>query len=84
MDLTSQVCLECGYEDGPVDVMSYGVFPISLKTYIYISFENLDLISTMKNFNPLLSNASVTNHLTSSQQRGSWLSSHDLKAPMLW
>lgn len=55
--------MECGYDDGPVDMMRYGVFPISPKKYVYISFETLDLISTMSNFNPLLSNASVTNAL---------------------
>ena len=59
MDLTGQVCLEGGYEDGPIDMIRYGVFPISPKKYVYISFETLDLISTVKNFNPLLSNGNV-------------------------
>lgn len=55
--------MACGEQDDPVQLMRYGLFPISPKKKVYIQFETLDLLSVMTNFNPLLSYVTIVNAL---------------------
>lgn len=57
------LCEACGKRDDSVQLMKYGLFPVSTKQHVYLQFETLDLLSVMANFNPLLSYVTVVNAL---------------------
>ena len=43
-------CERCGGTFRPIEFCNYGLWPLSPSKYIYLTFEMIDLISTMSNF----------------------------------
>lgn len=46
-----------------MNMVALGLWPISLRRWVFLPFEVLSLLSTISNFNPLLSNVSIVNGL---------------------
>lgn len=61
--LSSELCLTCGQGARPMDYVAYGLWPVSLANHVFLSYEAMNLINTLTNFNPLVSYTTVSNSL---------------------
>ena len=52
----------------PVDLIEFGLWPLSTKSYIYITFELMMFLSSLTNFSPTTSMTAITNALNFNTQ----------------
>lgn len=60
---TVESCARC-----PVDFVEYGLWPISTKSHTFMTFETIQLLSTLTNFSPTTSVTSIVNTLNFNTQ----------------